>query len=312
MSGYTRSHGNTISEYGIILGLTLLLCLSTLALFGGKISMLLGGSSNNLSSSKLDNYFSLIDTKNGSGGSGSAGGAGSATMSATGIGANGQDSTSIQGGTSSGTNATSTDGNMMASADTALSGAPSEMTLADMAKAAKDPAIKKWLGKMAKDTYYMAGAQGTYEGVPELTVYKIDSEGNPLYNKSSALRDLSNYTNNLASLMNHPPPGMDPADLQKAISLATTAYNSASKDLAPYKTPSGALDKTLVSSKFGEFMDSYKNLVPYDKVQDLASLAQRDGSARGKRVGRTIEKATQLDNEQAKIPDPGSSGLAGG
>jgi Flp pilus assembly pilin Flp len=213
--------GNVLTEYGLILGLVVLLSIAGLQVTGGSVSSLLGGFNRNESS-----VSRLVSLKFGDGNTATAGqsitngpvslnGAGYYTFEidpATGL----PSLKLTDGNTGAVSNATSVDGQQW--------NVLGQFHLADsldkLAAAETNPATAAYLKKLANISYYLGAAEGEADGIPGL-------ELGDNYGKLHAAQDIVYYQSQLTQLINNPPAGMDRATLTQATALTADVYNIA-------------------------------------------------------------------------------------
>src|SRR5262249_35607526 len=89
-----------------------------------------------------------------------------------------------------------------------------------------DPVLKNYYGEMAKNAYYLAGAEGEIDSVPGLDANPTGKNG-ATYTKGDGLQDLFKFSAALSSLMNNPPAQVNNAAFYQAMPLAVNAFNIA-------------------------------------------------------------------------------------
>jgi Flp pilus assembly pilin Flp len=212
--------GVTVVEYAVLLGLVLVLSIGGLKLLGGSISSLLGNASQK--SAEQGTIKLLGPTAQSAFASGT-------TLGLKGSGyygvkinpATGQpELTMIDGASATNSNVSSIDGSRM----NTLGSVMLANSLADLAAQQTDPDLRSYYDKMAKLSYYLAGAEGELDEVPGL---RIDTQGNATYTKGNALGDIVIYTRQLDALMNNPPKTLSSTDYRQAMPLAADVYNIA-------------------------------------------------------------------------------------
>jgi Flp pilus assembly pilin Flp len=213
--------GNVLTEYGLILGLVVLLGVAGLQVTGGSVSSLLGGFDRNESS-----VSRLVSLKFGNSNTATAGQSitsGPVTLNGAGYytfeidPATGLPTLKLtDSNTGAVSNATSVDGkqwNILGQFHLADS-------LDKLAAAETDPATSAYLKQLADISYYLAAAEGEADGIPGL-------ELGDNYGKLQAAQDIIQYQSQLTQLISNPPAGMDRATLTQAMALTADVYNIA-------------------------------------------------------------------------------------
>lgn len=131
------------------------------------------------------------------------------------------------GGSLGATNVTSVEGTYLNTMDSLQSAAKLEQ----LASASPSAPVSKYYQNAANLTYYLGGAQGTLDNLPELTQA---TEKPDTYTNGDALRDLFLYKNELRALLKDPPQEMSPQEYREFLKWAASAYNTAQAYLNQY------------------------------------------------------------------------------
>lgn len=211
------SPGNTLTEYGLALGLVALLGIGAMQVLGTSTSGTLGGVKNNedslLKMANLD--FTGDQAPSLYNGNVEIKGNGYLVLTPdpnTGLPV----LMMTDSNTGSVKNATSIEGAMW----NTLGGVKLGDSLMALAQEQADPAVASHLKLMAEKTYYLGAVEGELDGVQNLE--RVDSYGN-----IHALKDLMRLQSELKTLMENPPAGMTPETIMASMPLAADAYNIA-------------------------------------------------------------------------------------
>jgi Flp pilus assembly pilin Flp len=214
--------GVTLAEYAVLLGLVLVMSIGGLKLLGGSISSLLGEASQK---SANQGTIKLLGSSAQSTAVASGGTLGLKGSGYYGIKVNpttGQpELTMINGASATNSNVSSIDGSRM----NTLGSVMIASSLADLAAQQTDPELRSYYDKMAKLSYYLAGAEGELDEVPGLQLDIL--QGDKTYSKGNALADIVVYTSQLDGLMNNPPQTLSQTGYMQAMPLAADVYNIA-------------------------------------------------------------------------------------
>jgi len=149
---YTAQSGNTLSEYAIILGLIALASVGALSLMGNSISAQFDTVNQGNAHDTLTRMSNLnFETGKPSSGNGAG------QLSGKSIDANGYPLANVS---SSGTNATSMDGNVKKNLSVSYNVANKMLAMAEQVS---DPALKAWYQEAATRTLKLASSQAAYE-----------------------------------------------------------------------------------------------------------------------------------------------------
>jgi hypothetical protein len=294
MARRIHNPGNTLVEYGICIGLVVVLAGVSLKLLGGTIFELLSHTGKQVSTAQVNNYMSLQFNSNASGNKALP--AGIIAINAQ----TGQAAVPINSAAAA-VNVSSLDGvTTKAQASVALA-----TKLDDLTESIQDPKVLAWAQKITETSHYISGAEGDYAGVEELTVEIKDDK--QAYTQANALKDI--YTQQLAlqKLIDNPPRNANPADVSKVLALAnninanTTPFTD---KLDPYLKKDGSIDQGQLSQSHyasngndaGKMTGAqYNKLVKYDTLQDKVENVLQDGSASGSLgVQSTLQDTSQL------------------
>jgi hypothetical protein len=136
----------------------------------------------------------------------------------------GQPSLSLTDGTSLGaTNVTSVDGFRM----TSLGAIQMASQLQGLASGQSNNQFSHYYQAVSNAAYYLGGATGTMDNLPELVrpTIRPNLNGQRRYTNGDALRDINRYKSQLLSLLKNPPKGLPTKDYQQLLTLGVNAYN---------------------------------------------------------------------------------------
>jgi Flp pilus assembly pilin Flp len=318
--------GNALTEYGLILGLVVLLGAAGLQVTGGSVSSLLGGFDQN--ETTIAKMMSLNFGSGNTASSSSGNPSGSVSLSGSGYYTFVTDPTTgmptlMMTDSNSGavSNATSVDGNQW----NILGGMRLAGSLEQLASAQTDPGVSQYLQQLATLGYYLAGAEGELDGVPGLE--RDDDE----YGNLDAFRDIEKYMSEMKSLMTNPPEGMSPETYQQTMPLAADAYNIAQayyQHLKPVVAKNPDQNFSLPSNDrgFGEgrpnqVLDtpvseityqagvsasggSFSEVMSLHELKKTSTQILEDNKVTSEPVVSTLKDATQLDQASTTMAAP--------
>jgi hypothetical protein len=156
--------------------------------------------------------------------------------------------------------------------------------LAQLANAETDPELKAYCEEMARLSFYLGAAEGELDDVP---TFNFSYKG---YNNGNALQDIYTYHQQILSLMQHPPVGANPEQLQKVLPLAVEVFNIGHNyvnNLSQFISADGK-----VTSRFTYDDDaSLTMLVDYDQVRRMATEILEDYPMASQPVKTTLQDA---------------------
>ena len=287
--------GQTLAEYGILLGVLGLLAYLGLNSLGLSINGLLKSSGTQVQSNQFQNYLSLsFQASPGSVPNALPAYQGkNATMSinpTTGL----PELKVVNAAAATNSNVSSVDGNV----SNVYATSSVAQQLSNLSGSITDPILIGWYGQITYLAHLLAGAEGDHVG---LKVLQIKTVPTGIYNDGSAYRDVYNYQNQLSDLLANPPAGANPDQIKMVSTLGADAWNNAQPfvaQLSPYIKPDGTLDtQALASSKLGKNMSdsAYDSLVSYSSLQNSVVSALTDPKAKSYQpVQATITDATTL------------------
>lgn len=297
--------GNTLTEYGMILGLLVLAGVAGLSLFGHSVDGTLKTSHEPMASETMKNYTSLKFAGASNPSPAIPPGAGKMALDP----ASGVPSLQLTSTAGSPSNATSLEGttaSAWATVDVAKQ-------MLDLAPGITDPEVQKWLEEITKYTHYMVGAEGDHVGIDAFYVASVKKG---VYMEGSSLRDIYTYQQKIQELMQNPPKKGNPDEIKRVNALAADAWNNAQpfvSKLAPYIKRDGKLDvKALKKSPFGsnaagKMSDStYEETIPsYAALTNSVAKAYEENAASGNpHVQKTLEDAVLLRRANAQQQRP--------
>lgn len=221
--------GISATEYALFAGLLAVTAIAGLNVLGGSVSSLLSASDTRLSAPNTLSVLAPIpsaqvgkpagNSENPDSGSPlpykGSGYYAVLTDSATGM-----PKLQLTDGTAGGVkNVSSVDGNQL----NALGSLLLARKLDEMASQQTDPEIKDYYGQMAKLAYYMGAAEGELDDVAGLHLITV-IDGRK-YSNGDALRDLNQYHAQLDTLMQNPPPGINPQEFGVVMPMAVEVFN---------------------------------------------------------------------------------------
>jgi Flp pilus assembly pilin Flp len=139
----------------------------------------------------------------------------------------------------------------------ALGGMMLANKLDELAAAQSDPILKDYYTRLATYAYYLGGAEGVLDNIPEISGAKVmfgyvDVATGSLktYTMGDGLRDIYNYQQQFRSLLANPPTSADPSEIEAVLPYAADVSNISQQYLNAYQqfiTPNG-----LVPQNFGD------------------------------------------------------------
>jgi hypothetical protein len=287
--------GHALTEYGMLLGLLVILTYASLNSLGISLNGLFKSSNEQLQSKQFQNYVTLSFGANaGPTPSSPSPGQGKNDVPAINPNTGLPETKAVDSAAGTNTNVSSVDG----STSNAYATVSVAQKLSDLASVITDPALTSWYSEITRMAHLLAGAEGDHVGLKALQINSVESG---VYNDGSAFRDIYNYQRTLSSLLANPPAGGNPEQIKQVSKLGTEAWDNAqpfTTQLSPYIKPDGTLDtQALASSKLGKKMSdsTYDSLIPYASLQDSVASALTDSETKNhKHVQTTLENATQL------------------
>jgi|GEM_PF-3524257 len=290
----TKYRGHALTEYGMLIGILVLLAYIGLNSLGKGTEGLFNASNGQFQSSQFQNYATLSFNPN----------TGANTNSSTYNGKNAVMTVNpntglpamkmVYSAVGTGANVSSVDGNV----GNVYATASVAQKLSNLANVVTDPSLASWYSQITQMAHLLAGAEGDHVG---LNVLQINSVPTGIYNDGSAYRDIYNYQRTLSALLANPPAGGNPDQIKQVSMLGADAWNNAqpfAAQLSPYIKQDGTLDtQALANSKLGNHMSdsSYDSLVSYASLQASVASALTDPAAKQYQpVDSTLVDATTL------------------
>jgi Flp pilus assembly pilin Flp len=291
--------GNTLVEYGVILGLVGLLCFAGLKMMGQSSQGVLSQSNQGLQSEAAHNLVTLQFN-----------GAPATNHPQTPLvkDATGMPTINLTNGSSSDSNATSAEG-LKASAQKNMSTA---QRMDQIASATKDPALQKIYSQLVYYTYYLSGAEAAFSGMnsymPPDAAGLLGLNMVDVYNKANALKDVSTLRQQVAYWAAQIPASDGITGAMMSM-LAQNVLNNAST-YDPYIAKAGGDNASLASYQAaygGDTMilgilpsltttDSYTEKVSYNALKSQVSTTLATNAAsQSQPVQSTMEDATTMD-----------------
>jgi Flp pilus assembly pilin Flp len=294
-----RQSGGALTEYGLVLSLVIFLSIAALFLLGDSVTDVFKGNSSVLASSSVQQLVSLQFNQ-----SNIPPGKGKLTIdSVTGWPVMQLSDSNTAGGV----NTTSTEGIRATATNTMDEASQLSSALSQIS----DPDTREWAEQITRLAYYLGGAEGSYAGVSSLAVNPTDDmHPQADYNQAAALSDIYTYQKALLTVIQYPPSGANPEEVQTIIPLAVNVWNNAQvyvEELTPYFDQNGRLNQNALKDsplnggnvKLSNL--SYDQIVAYDTLQSKVSQVLADGSASGTTaVQSTLQGATAV--KQATTP----------
>ncbi len=281
-----RSHGNTATEYAIVIGLVGVLGIAALTGLGDSVYKVFLNTSSQLGGLNADGGNTTDRAASDeplNDGPVQLTGPGHAILTTDPATGEPRVAMNQNGGNS---NATSVDGNQWNS----LGGMRLANALEELAAQQTDPTAAAWMQEMAKLAYYQAGAESMLEGqmITPLDPGLVDSRMNgQAYTAANAVTDLKTYQAQLKNMMQNPPAGISQADRVKALAFASDAHNIA-QDMVT--THAAKLDPNI--SPGGAPFDQ---LVSLDNLKSDAKAALASSSVTSQPVETALNSAVKLD-----------------
>lgn len=209
--------GNTLSEYGIILGVIAFAAIGALKLLGGNLNLSFQNQNTALTSPAMRDYVSMQFHAN----------SGTASVNGTGSSQGGGPNTSLllHDNVSGGINASSTDGT------TVLATAHAATTIEQLSAKISDPETQSLTQQLATFLYGVTLSEGVMSDVPGLSQTVVQGKDSG-YTKVNALRDIYNgiqYSQNWVNKLASGPLANDP-NVIEVIRLANIAIQKANAD----------------------------------------------------------------------------------
>jgi hypothetical protein len=287
--------GHALTEYGMLLGLLVLLTYISLSSLGVSVNGLFKASNNQLQSNQFQKYITLsFGTNAGATPSSLSSVKGKEPVTTINSDTGLPDTNIVNSATSTNTNVSSVDG----STSNAYATVSVAQKLSNLSDQITDPSLTSWYSEITRMAHLLAGAEGDHVGLRALQINSVETG---VYNDGSAFRDIYTYQRTLSSLLANPPAGGNPEQIKQVSQLATEAWDNAqpfTTQLSPYIKPDGTLDtQALANSKLGKRMSdsTYDSLIPYTSLQDSVASALSDSEAQNhKHVQSTLKDATAL------------------
>lgn len=216
------STGNTLTEYGFLIGLVAIASVAGLKFLGGSTSDALG--------SVNDNKHGLMNMMHMNFQESSASiPQGSVSLKGSGY------YTQIVNPETGELEFKLTDGiNGVATNTTSLDGSQWNIlgqfrladTLLQLAEKEKDPANKNFIMQLAEKSYYMGAAEGEIDGIGHFQFKDLSGDENA-YGKVNGYNDIRRLQGDIRSLLNNPPDSLNKETLQQVNALSLDVYNIA-------------------------------------------------------------------------------------
>jgi hypothetical protein len=186
--------------------------------------------------------------------------------------------------------------------------------LAKMAETETKPELRNYYAKMAELSFYLGGAEGELDNVPGL------NQDVP-YCNGDALRDVVSFSQELQSLINHPPENVS----KDAVPLAAEVFNIAQSyktALSQYilpdgsvvdlvepldtaqQTPGNILTRTDLITGDPPSGISYSQVINYTELQKQAQTVLTDNKVESVPVEVTLQDATQIKSIATQFSPP--------
>jgi Flp pilus assembly pilin Flp len=306
---HTHQAGVTTAEYALMLGLVGVVGILGLKTFGGSTHQLIAGSGSGLATNNTMNVLAPIPSSLGT------------PLNGGGYYAFAKDPVTgqmalqlVDGSQGVAANVTSIDGNRNTLGTLMIAN-----RLYQLAQQENDPVLKDYYAQLAEISYYLGGAEGELDDVPELD-QNID-----IYNNGQALKDVLDFGKKLETLLNNPPNGFKNSDaFNEIMPLAVEVYNIAQSyknTLSEYITPEGpvlsfggGVHSVSGNGKPGSALNnntldaggivagkrattSYQDIVPYDQMRKKAAVVLSDHKVESAPVESTLTDATAIYTE---------------
>lgn len=251
--------GNTLSEYGILMGLVVVASLISVNLLGDSVNTLFGKTDQTMKSGEAQKLVSLNF-----GGGGTTGTSGSGNGQTIGItGSPSSDShinakLKVSEGNSSGLNATAAEG-ATNKVDAAYQNANFAVQMENRLSTSMDPALYDWASKITRYSKLAAGAEGVLNN---LSAFETSQNNTALSAEQSANTDgltnnLIDYQSSLKNLISSPPPGANGADVKFFSNLGNNVASNINHQTAgkTVKTNLANEGSTLLLNDFSQYMN---------------------------------------------------------
>lgn len=321
------TQGITLTEYGILFSFLGLLCVAGMNLLGTSTANLFQNTSHTLTGN--NGTLSLLQTPNkmtlpvddnsvdSTPKSATVVLQGSGYYSITTDPATGQPTIElVKGATGVNTNVSSIDGGRM----NTLGSIMLAQSLSELADKQTDPVLKEYFSEMAKQGFYLGGAEAELDDIPPL------DESSTRYTNGDALHDIVSFNKQLATLINNPPPQLSADAFNEAMPLVTSIYNIANNyqnTLARFIQKDGSVNNfgnpATYSSGTGEpgsvltmpnlkddqaaVGSSYKQLRTLSEMKALSAQLLKDQNVASVPVRSTLTNATELDQKASETTE---------
>jgi Flp pilus assembly pilin Flp len=221
-------------------------------------------------------------------------------------------------------NTTSTDGQFNTLGTVMLA-----QSLDQLAQNETDPKKKDYYTRLADLSFYLGGAEGEMDSVPNLDLAITNEYGT--YTRGDALRDIYAYRQEIKALMKNPPENMSKDELMAVLPLATDVYNISQTYLNAYSkfidrngnvpgnfgladactgttcragngTPGSCLsnaDKVTFLPNANKMINmSYDQLVTPTQIRSASNVVLSSKQVESARVENTLTDATLIDTQR--------------
>lgn len=224
----------------------------------------------------------------------------------------------VEGNQATATNVTSIDGDRMNTLGTIMIA----NRLQEMAEAETDPELKNYYAKMAELSFYLGGAEGELDDIPELTLPPDQ------YTNADALKDILTLSSKMKNMLNNPPSGLSPDKFNEVMPLASNVYNIAlnyKNKLGAYIDPNGYgikqfdtinpnpgassgtgepgsvfTNPELVPGEIQNGYVSYSSVVPYKELKNSSEQVLGNKKVKSEPVKSTLNCANKIDRKASQ------------
>jgi Flp pilus assembly pilin Flp len=308
---HTYQTGTTMAEYAMLIGLVGVVSIIGLKALGGSTHQLIAGTGTGLKTNNTMSVLKPISTSNST----------APKLKGTGYYAFVTDSVTgrmtlkmVDGNQGIATNVTSVDGNRNTLGTLMIAN-----KLQQLADAETDPELQAYYSKMAKLSYYLGGAEGELDDVPDLDL----DPG--VYNNGQALKDVVMSSQELQLLLQNPPANLqNTAEYAEVMPLAVEVYNiaqnyknslsefisadgtvvsfgSSQANTSGNGSPGSALASNDLIVGNPAIGASFDDLISYNDMRSRASKVLSDNKVESAPVESTLTDATEV-YEQAVTP----------
>lgn len=246
--------GNTLSEYGILMGLVVVASLISVNLLGDSVHSLFGKTNQTMKSGEA---HKLVSLNFGSGATGSPNASNGQTIGITGE-SSANSKLTVSEGNSSGLNATAAEG-ATNKIDAAYQNASFAVQMQNRLSTSMDPVLYEWASKITRYSKLAAGAEGVLNN---LSAFETNQNNTALSAEQSANTDgltnnLIDYQSSLKTLISNPPPGVNGADVQFFSTLGNNVASNINHQTAgkSVKTNLANEGNILILADFSQYMN---------------------------------------------------------